>query len=414
MDVNAGGYYAQRPADVVVELSAAEAAGGTAKTINAPPDGTAVLIYFPPGSRDGMVQNVELPWVDPATGTPTTRTVSVGVRVVTAAAAPSAGSRNSRVKIIAVAAGVILVGGICLVPTLFKDSDASTGSRTAVGGTTTTGATPSASPTVAAVPLLDPQSFQSTLNEANGKLTAGLAALRKATTPRAVGTAADDLVETARLQASYLSSLAVPAEATAAHSDLVSALYALEDAANSVSGSASSRSVCAGSSAVAALSRAEASADLRTAVKALGSGYKFGSFLPAVTKDTNRRKGNGSYLSRTTGGSGQLKTDNGNAEDTVIKLVKSGAKKPAVAIYVRAKKKVTTGRIKDGTYQIYLASGNDWDGKRFTRNCEFSKFDSSFKFTTTSRQYTVWSISLAARLGGNATSSDVDPDSFPD
>jgi hypothetical protein len=35
------------------------------------------------------------------------------------------------------------------------------------------------------------------------------------------------------------------------------------------------------------------------------------------------------------------------------------------------------------------------------------------KFTTTSRQYTIWEIGLKTRLGGNASSSDVDPDEFP-
>ncbi|WP_092543220.1 hypothetical protein [Actinoplanes derwentensis] len=433
MDVNTGGNFTGGPAEAVVELSAAEALAGVTKAVAVPPDGTPVLLYFPPGAHDGAVLNVGLPWTDPATGAATTRNVSVTIRVLPAGpfpqfgppppapahpgfAAPAQPRFGTRTRVIAVVVGVVLVGGICLVPTLFRGSDAATGNRVS-GGTTTTQPVQEATPTPTPPPL-DAKAFQLALDEANSQLTAGLATLRKATTPRTVGAAADDLAETARSQASTLSTLTVPAEATAAHSDLVSALFFLEEALTAVSGSAGDRSVCTGVSATAALSRAGAAADLRTAVTALGAAdpaakYRFGSFLPAVTKDQKRRKTNGSYLTRTTGGSGQLSTDNGNAEDTVIKLVKSGSKKPAVAVYVRGKKKVTTGRIKDGTYQIYLASGTDWDGKRFTRNCGFSKFDSSFKFTTTSRQYTIWRISLKVRAGGNATSTDVDPDAFP-
>jgi hypothetical protein len=442
MDVNTGGSFAEGSADVVVELSAAEAAGGTAKTVAAPPDGTPVLIYFPPGARDGMVQNVDLPWVDPATGVASTRTVSVAIRVLPAGpfptsatggvpsygpgypqpgyappgfAAPAQRRFGTRARIIAAALGIVLVGGLCLVPTLFRGSNADTASN--AGDLTTTS---TAQPTEAATtsPPLDPAAFQASLDEADKQLTAAVGKLRQATTPRTVSSAADALAATVSAQASTLSGLTAPDAVSSAHSDLVSALSALESDLSEVSSSADSRSICTGGSASAALSRAGAATDLRSAITALAAAdpaakYRFGSFLPPASKDQNRRKANGSYMTRTTGGSGELKVDNGNNVDTVISLVKSGSKKPSISVYIRGKKKVTTGRIKDGTYQVYMSSGADWDGKRFTRNCQFSKFDSSLKFTTTSRQYTIWELSLKVFLGGNATSSEVDPDSFP-
>ncbi|MFD1365399.1 hypothetical protein [Actinoplanes sichuanensis] len=466
MDVNTGGSFADRPADVVVELSAAEAASGVAKTIAMPPDGSPVMIYFPPGAQDGMVQNVDLPWVDPATGVTSTRTVSVAIRVPPAGpfppappygpgypspgpaqpgyappgypqpgqaqpgyaqpgyvqsgfASPPPRRFGTRARVVAGAVGVALVAGICLVPTLFRESDADTTSGT--GDTTTTSTTTATQPTETAAPTaapLDPADFQASLDEANKQLSAAVGKLRSATSPRAVSSAADALAQTVSTQTSTLSALTAPESVSAAHRDLVSALSALESDLSEVSSAADSRSVCTGGSASAALSRAGGAADLRSAITALGAAdpaakYRFGSFLPAATKDQNRRKANGSYLTRTTGGSGELKVDNGNNVDTVINLVKNGSKKPAVSVYIRGQKKVTTGRIKDGTYQVFMSSGADWDGKRFTRNCQFSKFDSSFKFTTTSRQYTIWELSLKVRLGGNASSSDVDPDSFP-
>ncbi|MBO3742645.1 hypothetical protein [Actinoplanes flavus] len=431
MDVNTGGHASGGSAHVVVELTAAEAANGATKAVAAPPNGEPVMIYLPPGATDGVMLNVDLPWVDPATGTTSMRTVPVLIRVQPAAAfpgfpppgdppgfaAPAPSRFGPRTRILAVAAGMVLLSAILLAPRVFGASDTET-----TGGTTTTTATTTATlPTeqaAAAAPPLDPVAFQAALNDADKQLAAGVNSLRAATTPGAVAGAADALAETARTQQSTLSALTAPAAASAAHGDLVSALSGLADELSSVSGSAEGRSICTGGSAAAALGRADAATDLRTAIAALAASdpaakYRFGSFVPAATKDQNRRKPNATYLTRVTGGSGQLKIDNGNAVDTVVKLVKVGSKKPTVAVYIRGNKKVTTGRIKDGTYQVFMATGVDWDGKRFTRECGFSKFDDSLKFTTTSRQYTIWELSLKEVFGGNASSSDVDPDQFP-
>ena len=443
MDVNAGGSFAQGPAEVVVDLTAAEAASGTAKLVAVPPDGMTVMIHFPPGISDGMVQNIGLPAVDPATGATSTRHVSVAVRVSPGGpfppyappgpgyapppgfpppgfASPAPRPRfGPGARVGAVVLGVALVGGIVLVPTLFRGSDAKT-----TGGTTTATATATAeaiqteqqaAPTAAP---LEPAAFQAALDDTDKKITAEVKKLQQATTPRAVSSAADTLADTVRAEASALSALTAPAAASAAHNDLVSGLNALEDELSEVSSAATGRDVCTGWAANAAISRAEGAADLRTAISALAAAdpaakYRFGSFLSGVSKDQNRRKANGSYLIRTTGGSGQFKIDNGNATDTVINLVKAGSKKPAVSVYVRGKSKVTTGRIKDGTYQVFVSSGADWDGKRFTRDCSYSKFDDSFAFRTTSRQYTIWQITLKPTLGGNARSSSVDPEAFP-
>src|SRR3712207_7510291 len=52
----------------------------------------------------------------------------------------------------------------------------------------------------------------------------------------------------------------------------------------------------------------------------------------------------------------------------------------------------TLFRSRDGTYRIYTASGQDWNTakKGFTRDCSFSKFDDTFKFTTTSYSSSIW------------------------
>ncbi|HWS39136.1 MAG TPA: hypothetical protein VN408_41135, partial [Actinoplanes sp.] len=71
-----------------MELSAAEAVDGTAKSVPLPPDGTPTMIYFPPGAIDGSVLNVELPGIDPATGAAVNRVVPVTIRVLPAGPFP--------------------------------------------------------------------------------------------------------------------------------------------------------------------------------------------------------------------------------------------------------------------------------------------------------------------------------------
>ncbi|KHD74283.1 hypothetical protein [Actinoplanes utahensis] len=522
MHVNTGDSSAGRPAEVVVELTEAEAVTGAPKTIATPPDGTPVTIYFPPGARDGLVVNVDVPVVDPATGTTSTRPVAVAIRVLPggpvpgvpvsggpvpgfpvsggpvsggpvsggpvsggpvpgfpvsggpvsggpvpgghpqygppappgypqpgyqqpgyqqpgyppqpgypqpgfpppgfAGATPAPSRFGTRAKVVAGALGVLLIGGLCLVPTLFRDSKAETTGGTGTTTSTTDSGTTTTPPTEQAAapttPPLDPAAFQAALSASDGKLSAAVKSLYQATSPKAVATAADALAGTIRTESSNLSGLTAPDGAGSAHRDLVSALDGMERELSAVTSAAESREVCTGGAASASLSRAGAAADLRSAITALGAAdpaakYRFGAWLQGVTKDQNRRKPNATYLSRTTGGSGQLKVDNGNSTDTVVNLVKPGTRKPAVSVYIHGRQKVTTSRIKDGTYQIFIASGSDWDGKRFTRNCSFSKFDDSFAFRTTSRQFTIWEISLKETLGGNASSSDVDPDAFP-
>jgi hypothetical protein len=79
---------------------------------------------------------------------------------------------------------------------------------------------------------------------------------------------------------------------------------------------------------------------------------------------------------------------------------------------VRGKGKHTVKGIKAGTYQVYTASGVDWDAKKkgFTRDCGFSKFEDDFKFDSAGVR---WTITLEQVVGGNASTADVDPGEFP-
>ncbi len=47
-------------------------------------------------------------------------------------------------------------------------------------------------------------------------------------------------------------------------------------------------------------------------------------------------------------------------------------------VYVRANSDTKIYGIRDGVYKLFVTSGSDWDSKRFTRDCAFSKFDDPF------------------------------------
>jgi hypothetical protein len=245
-----------------------------------------------------------------------------------------------------------------------------------------------------------------------------MAKLTAATSPATAESAATALATATETASADLSGVTPPEAAADAHQEFITALDGLAAAATETASAASDRDVCAGSSATALLSRDDAIDDVQAAAQSLAAvdpAYTVGSFLPKETKDGNRRMKNGGYVKRTRGGSGQLKINNGGAGDQVISVVKVGSKKPAITVYVRGKGKHTVTGVRDGTYRVYMTGGADWDAKlkRFTRNCGFSQFDDTFKFTTTSRQYTIWEVTLTPVVGGNASTTGVDPDAFP-
>ena len=57
--------------------------------------------------------------------------------------------------------------------------------------------------------------------------------------------------------------------------------------------------------------------------------------------------------------------------------------------------------------------GFDWNGETFTLPPEFQKADHVYEFTSTSKQYTIWTITLNPNEGGDTRMLPVDPDKFP-
>ncbi|MFG1604796.1 hypothetical protein [Actinoplanes sp. NPDC049265] len=214
-----------------------------------------------------------------------------------------------------------------------------------------------------------------------------------------------------RAGADKLDGVIPPESATGAHGTLVTALRGLADDAEDAAGA---KPKCPAASPVAELLGSDRAEDIREQAKALAAKdatFRIGSFLPARPKEQNRRLATGTFVTKKSGsGSGDLVIENG-AGDTTVSLVPKGTKKPNFTVYVRAKAKHTVKNIKSGTYEIFAAAGQDWDGGRkgFTRDCSFTKFDDDFKF----EPGVIWTITLTQVVGGNASTSDVDPNSFP-
>jgi hypothetical protein len=214
-----------------------------------------------------------------------------------------------------------------------------------------------------------------------------------------------------RAGADKLDGVIPPASATGAHGTLVTALRGLADDAEDA---ATDKPKCPAASPVGELLASDQAEDIRDQSKALAAkdaSFKIGSFLPARPKEQNRRLNTGTFVKKKSGsGSGELVIENG-AGDTTVSLVPKGSKNPNFTVYVRANAKHTVKNVKSGNFEVFAAAGKDWDAGRkgFTRDCSFTKFDDEFKF----EPGVVWTITLTQVVGGNASTSDVDPNAFP-
>jgi hypothetical protein len=214
-----------------------------------------------------------------------------------------------------------------------------------------------------------------------------------------------------RAGADKLDEVVPPESAAGSHGTLVTALRGLADDAEDAG---TAKPKCPAASPVAELLGSERADDIREQAQALAAKdatFKVGSFLPAKPKEQDRRLSTGTFIKKKSGsGSGDLVIENGSG-DTTVSLVPVGSKKPNFTVYVRGKAKHTVKNIKSGNYEVFAAAGQDWDNgkKGFTRDCSFTKFDDKFEF----EPGVIWTITLTQVVGGNASTSDVDPNAFP-
>jgi hypothetical protein len=408
--------------NTVVQLTSAELTDGTIKSVTVPGEGgieQTVQIRIPPGVADGTLLRIPAPEGDhyvrisldatlPPTATPLATPPAGFTAPLTAAPpafGPSARSRRRIVLFTGVAAAVVVIV-VALI--------------TATAGPTTPGTpTPQAAPPAPTTTTQPPESaadYQQALNGLATALNNGLAELGNAGTPAAISTAVTDFGNGIQ-QAEGAFDAVPPTDIKTANDALVAALHTVTgEGLISVSSAAGSDRICLGPSATALLSRAISLDQLRQAITTLtAAGYQFGASIPPVTQDGSRAANTGAIVAGgVKHGLGQLTITNGGDTDATVGLV-AGQGAPLVTVYMGHGGTFTLHHVPDGTYTIYVTGGDDWDGgaRLFSRDCDFEQFDQTMDFTTTSTEYTTYTITLTPVAGGNASETSVDPGSFP-
>ena len=259
--------------------------------------------------------------------------------------------------------------------------------------------------------------YQSVLTEVDGLIGPAWQKVAGAGNRTTTSEAASALAQAAKDSEARLAYLTAPPEAQAGHEHLMRAFSSAGNAFSDLALTVQRGDVCAGSSAVAQVTGSGAANEVREAVKAFGTTFTFGAWLPAPVAEQDRKLANGTYVKKgTLNGSGEFTVNNsGGDTDVVVSLVPSGTKVAATTVYVSAGSTFKVKRVRDGSYDIYLAAGADWDAGvgGFTRDCDLSKFTDPIAFKSTSRTYTTWEITLKKAVGGNAQTDSVDAADYP-
>lgn len=228
------------------------------------------------------------------------------------------------------------------------------------------------------------------------------------------GTALTAVSTSAQTAATTLGRANKPAAVATDQTALVAALKQLAKDATTVRSDIKSRGVCALSSAGAELGASQGLADVSAALgKLTAAGYSTTFAAPQLPKQQSRSLDNGTMVSKgKLRGDGEFKVDNGSKTDAVVSLVLNG--RAVHSMFVAKGQKADIQGVEDGTYDVYVSQGADWDSatKAFTQSCAFTKFEDNFPFET-GRTSTSWSITLQPVVDGNAKTNDVDPNSFP-
>ena len=266
---------------------------------------------------------------------------------------------------------------------------------------------------------LSPAAYRAKLAAASRPLTAALADIPRARALNVLSGRLGIAARAADSAATSLASVSAPQAVRAQHAAIVSALHRFGPELGTLAERARNQELCASSSVLASLARLPGDTSLVGAIRSLaGHGYRFRVNIPRVPAHGTPRPGSGTYLlAGHRSGRGELTIDNGGASDAVLTLAVHGHSR--VSVFIRHGAKAKIPGINDGRYDIYYASGADWDATShmFARSCAFSRFDDPLQFRTTESggfiQYSSWDISLEPVAGGTAATRKVNPRTYP-
>jgi len=287
---------------------------------------------------------------------------------------------------------------------------------------TTAGTSAASSPKPKPKPVyhgISPTAYRAKLAAAGRPLDRALSALPDAGSLSVLTSRLRSATHAAGAAATLLAAVKPPRPVRTEHARVVAGLRQLDTDLGATAEHASEQTLCASSSALSSLARLTGRKRLATAAHALAvKGYHLRATVPSAPAHGTPRPGTGTFLrDGNRSGNGQLTIENGSEGEAVLTLAVGSQAQFSVFIRRGADYKIPS--ISDGRYAVYYAGGTAWDGvtQAFARNCSFSRFDKSLTFTTTSSvgfvQYSTWTLTLYPVIGGNATTSKVDPRNYP-
>jgi hypothetical protein len=263
-----------------------------------------------------------------------------------------------------------------------------------------------------------PQEYQQALTELDEQLDDGFARVAKRRGPVGLADAIAELRDRVDEQRVGVAQVVPPETVADAHAELDIALSDLSADLTALESDASASVVCAGGAAVLRAGNGDGAAAVREAAARLLESdpveeYQVGEFVPDGGDERKRRARNGDLRPGRRGGPNVLKVTGGPSLDALLKL---RIKKRGIRnVYVRSGSQIDVNDLPDGNYDVFIAQGTDFNRKtgRFTRECSFSRLDDRLEFRSTATQYSVWELEMTETVFGNAPSSAIDPEDFP-
>jgi hypothetical protein len=312
-----------------------------------------------------------------------------------------------RQQYLAYGLAILLVIGGCAGVRLLTHRDRSGGSATPAIGSTARGAT-----------TLTKLQYSDLLAQADSAIGTDFRSL-DTTDAKTLATVGPRTAQTMYVQVRELRAVPPPPATTTVHTQLTADLSGLGDMIQRI-GTDDAQPSCpavAGTPYVSLLLSPWANrirADAGTLAR-IDPAFVFGKFLPPEPVVPVSRPATGTFITPPQRrGSGKLKIDN-DGGDTAVSVVRvDGGAAPLFTVYVRGKSDYTVANVAAGTYRIYYATGADWNPQRkgFLKDCAFSRFDDTFAFRA-APAISTWQITMTPVAGGNSSTSEVDPDSFP-
>ncbi|TDC17411.1 hypothetical protein [Kribbella albertanoniae] len=320
-------------------------------------------------------------------------------------------------RVMAVAIGTALVVAGCSSEPESSKPLPSTTLTTPTDQPTTPAPTPPPSSTTPTQTSLSPVGYKKALANSETNLVRGVQRVMNAPTLAAFDQARAQLEDAIERQRQDLGELQPPQSARSGHEGALTAFNRFPASVTSNLAKSGETKTGCGLPKAGAVRLYQAKTGIRASIvelsqevnKSLGKGMNFGlRMTPPALKPPPQMTGrgtNGQIIQRAgSRGAGMLQIKNNGSADVVVVVATSVPRQPQVSIYVRHNSNATLRGIR-GSYWVFFKSGSAWDGvsRQFTEDCSFSKYDDRFdgKFD--------WTVTLSPVIGGNASTSDVDP-----